>query len=375
MKKGDERVIVDHKIEINAMVKYLEETWKGVEQIVDLNDNYAFPDFVAFIYQKAVEDSRSWIDTHEVGFEETHKIEKNREDFLKDKGHEEIYLYDSFYKNISNIYNIFSDIERAFKGYPYWDFSERTQVVLEDAKKYFKNIENEGFRPINFYNKDVDFSCINEEEFKKIKNIKEDIINSFEGHDATPLRGFPFADRVCYSSIKFNEEDQGRKKYESLVSAVYGHALGISENNNTVEVKKIIDEFANQYKLTDINGEKIDLSILNKHPITQLILKIMEYDTKGLEEYYSFDKLMEKRDEIQKNKIEFEKKTEVEKEKIKTKREKEMKKFLDSLFDKIEIKKENKEDEKKEAFIQNEFFKILKKDKQKSKEKKNNLKF
>ena len=200
-----------------------------------------------------------------------------------------------------------------------------------------------------------------QEEYSKM-NIKEpypdfrnNMFEKFEGHNSSGLRSFNLPENLYFSNVQYNDEEQGRSKITTLTSAIYSQALGISENNNTFNIKKVLQEFDDVFKNSPINGEKIDNSILKKHPVVELALVV--FNSKnikyGEQKEYSHDDLVQMVNESKAKKEEWDNKTEEEKEEIKKQRTKDAMEMIDKMMNKMD-----NEEKDNYQFIRETFKKI-----------------
>ena len=349
LKKGDSRALINHEEEVKALTKYIKENWDGVDSITSASSNQpSFYEFVAFIYLQAINDSLGWFDLHEISYETINEIAEERKNLLESKSFEGVYLCDSFHRTMSSFGHSLYDIDRASKGYPHWQFSEQVNQTFLETKKHFKNTENESIGP----------------SYEGNKNVKKD----FEGHNSSGVVSFNFVNNISFESISYNENEQGLNRHRSLVAAIYSHALGISENNNTFFIKETIRQFADTYEKTQINGENIDLSILKKNPILQLALKIIEFNSNAKEtpeKEYSYDEITSMNNDYKKEKKSFENKTDKEKKIIRKEKDKRVVSSMEDIFKELKDEEINELANKKtkDEFIKLEFRKIINKKK------------
>lgn len=351
LKEGENRELINHEDEIKAISQYIKENWSGWENIRNkTTEKPAIDEFVSFIYYQGINDSKAWFDEHEVTFETIHEMEDARKDSLQKTSFKDVYILDSFHKTLSGLYFGFADIKRAFTDYKFWDFSQQVEKTLNNANKFFSNLEQESLMPINW-----------QEEYSKM-NIKEpypdfrnNMFEKFEGHNSSGLRSFNLPENLYFSNVQYNDEEQGRSKITTLTSAIYSQALGISENNNTFNIKKVLQEFDDVFKNSPINGEKIDNSILKKHPVVELALVV--FNSKnikyGEQKEYSHDDLVQMVNESKAKKEEWDNKTEEEKEEIKKQRTKDAMEMIDKMMNKMD-----NEEKDNYQFIRETFKKI-----------------
>jgi hypothetical protein len=348
LKEGENRELINHEDEIKAISQYIKENWSGWENIRNkTTEKPAIDEFVSFVYYQGINDSKAWFDEHEVTFETIHEMEEARKDFLQKTPFKDVYILDSFHKTLSGLYYGFTDIKRAFTDYKFWDFSQQVEKTLNNANKFFSNLEYESLMPINWQEEYPNMNSRND--------FKIYIFEQFEGHNSSGLRSFNLPENLYFSNVQYNDEEQGRSKITTLTSAIYSQALGISENNNTFNIKKVLQEFDNEFKNTPINGEKIDTSILKKHPVVELALVV--FNSKnikyGEQKEYSHDDLVQMVNESKAKKEEWDNKTEEEKEDIKKQRTKDAMEMIDKMMNKMD-----NEEKDNYQFIRNAFKEI-----------------
>ena len=358
LKEGEQRELINHENEIKAISQYIKENWSGWEHIRDKTTKKpAVDEFVSFVYYQGINDSKTWFDEHEVTFETIHEMEEARKDFLQKTPFKDLYILDSFHKTLSGLYYGFTDTKRAFTDYKFWDFSRQVEKTLNNANKFFSGLNHSSLTPINW-----------NEEYQKMDNqssfaeFNDNIINSFKGHNSSGIRSYNFPENLHFNNVQYNDEEQGRSKITTLTSAIYSQALGISENNNTFNIKKVLQEFNDAFKDTPINGQKIDTTILKKHPVVELALVV--FDSKnvkyGEQKEYSHDDLVQMVDESKAKKEEWDNKTEEEKESIKKQREKDTLEMIEKMVSEID-KKEEDEEKDNYQFIRDTFKEITEK--------------